>query len=201
MKNKMIMILVVLALVLSACSAASTTAQSTSTASTNSVSEKTGLMVGILKLEGTDQALTAKQASQLLPLWEVMKVLASSDTSAQVEVDAAFRQVKETLTASQLQAIADMKLTGEDITAFEQTLSTTSVQTSSKTSSSSSQGGFDPGGGPGGDSVGGLISGFSQTQASTTSSASSKTSSGTTNQIPANLLNALIKLAQARANT
>jgi uncharacterized protein YceK len=201
MKNKMIVILVVLALVLSACSTATTATQSSSSTSTNSVSEKTGLMVGILKLEGTDQALTAKQASQLLPLWEVMKVLASSNTSAQVEIDAAFRQVKETLTASQLQAIADMKLTDQDISAFEQTLTTTSVQTSSKTSSSSNQGGFGGPGGPGGDSLDGLVNGFSQTQASTTSSSSSKTSSGTANQIPTDLLNALIKLAQERANT
>jgi predicted component of type VI protein secretion system len=200
MKNKMIMILVALALVLSACSTATTAASSSTSTSTNSVSTQTEFMVGILKLENTDQAVNAKQASELLPLWEVIKVLAKSSTSSPAEMQAAFRQVKETLTASQLQAIADMKLTSQDITAFEQTLNTTSVQSSSKTSSSSSQGGFGGPGGPGEDSVGGLLNGFSQ-QTSTTSSSSSKTSSGTANQIPTDLLNALIKLAQDRANT
>jgi hypothetical protein len=197
MKNKMIMILVLLALVLAACSTGITASSSTST---NSASAQTELMVGVLKLEGTDQAVTSKQASELLPLWEVIKVLANGSTSSQAEMQAAFRQVKETLTASQLQAIADMKLTSQDITAFEQTLSTTSVQSSSKSSSSSSQGGFGGPGGPGGDDISGLVNGFSQTQASTTSSSSSKTSSGTANQIPANLVNALIKLMQERVN-
>ena len=66
------------------------------------------LIVGIFKLEGTDQAITTAQASELLPLWEAIKVLAASDTSAQEEVDAAARQIKETLTPAQLKAIAAM---------------------------------------------------------------------------------------------
>ncbi len=98
--------------------------------------------------------MTTKQASELLPLWEMMKVLANSDTSAQEEVDATISEIKETLTPAQLQAIADMKLTEQNISAFEQGSNTT-VQSSSKSSSGSqSGGGFGGpgGGGPGGDS-------------------------------------------------
>ncbi len=38
------------------------------------------------------------KASELLPLWEVMKVLADSDTPAQAEIDATVREVNDTLT-------------------------------------------------------------------------------------------------------
>ena len=66
-------------------------------------------IVGILKLDGTDRAVTAEQALEFLPLWEVTKVLAANDTSAQVEIDATVREIKETLTPDQLQAIANTK--------------------------------------------------------------------------------------------
>jgi uncharacterized protein with von Willebrand factor type A (vWA) domain len=150
-------------------------------------------------LEGTDQAVTVKQASELLPLWEVMKVLANSNTSAQVEIDATVRQIKEALTPDQLQAITAMNLTEQDVSVFEQSLNTNTVQTSSK-SSSQSTGGFGPGGGPGGDSLGGVLTGTSQSQSSATSTTSVKASSGTSSQVPTAMINALIKLLEKRAN-
>ena len=41
------------------------------------------MMIGIFKLEGTDNAVTAKEATQLLPLWQVYKDLTSSTSAAQ----------------------------------------------------------------------------------------------------------------------
>src|SRR5271157_6158252 len=108
MKNKIISIIILMAVTLAACSTASTANQSATTTNTKSFAGQAELIVGIFKLEGTDRAVTAKQASELLPLWEVMKVLAASDTSAQVEIDAAAHQITETLTPSQLNAIAAM---------------------------------------------------------------------------------------------
>ena len=121
-----------------------------------------------------------------------MKVLADSDTSAQVEIDAAFREVNETLTPTQLQAIKAMKLTAQDVSAFEQGMNTT-VQSTSKVASSTSGGGFGgpDGGGPGGDGLGGIIAGSSQS--STSNTQSSPVSSEPSSQVPTELINALIK--------
>ncbi len=200
MKNKMIVMIILIALLLTACGTTANGNQSVTTSKTKSYAGQAELIVGILKLEGTDQAVTTKQASELLPLWEVMKVLANSDTSAQVEIDAAVNQIKETLTPSQLQTIANMKLTEQDISVFEQDLNT-AVQSSSKSSSNSnSSGGFGgpDGGGPGGDELGGIVTGVSQS--STSSTLTTQVSSGTSSQIPTALINALIKVLQKRVS-
>ena len=201
MKNKIITLIILMALMLAACSTATTSAsQSATTSKTKSYAGQAELIVGILKLEGTDQAVTTKQASDLLPLWEMMKVLASSDTSAQEEIDATAREIKETLTPAQLKAIADMKLTEQNISAFEHGLNTT-LQSSSKSSNSSQgSGGFGgpDGGGPDGDSLGGIVSGVSQSMTSSTQSA--QVSGEASNQGLTELINALIKVLQKRTN-
>ena len=200
MKNKIITLIILMALMLAACSTATTSAsQSATTSKTKSYAGQAELIVGILKLEGTDQAVTTKQASDLLPLWEMMKVLASSDTSAQEEIDATAREIKETLTPAQLQAIADMKLTEQNISAFEHGLNTT-VQSSSKSSSSQGSGGFGgpDGGGPDGDFLGGIVLGVSQSMTSSTQSA--QVSGEASNQGLTELINALIKVLQKRTN-
>lgn len=201
MKNKMITITILMAVALAACGTTSTVSPSASTANAKSFSGQAQLIVGIFRLEGTDQAVTAKQASELLPLWEVMKVLASSNTSAQVEVDAALRQIKQTLTPSQLKAITAMKLTQQDVSTFEQGLNTNRVQSSSQNSDSrSTTSEFAPdGGGPGGDSLGGILMGLSQT--STTGTQSTPTPDPASNQIPFSLLDAAIKFLESRAHT
>jgi hypothetical protein len=204
MKNKILTIIFLMALTLAACSTTSTVNQSATTSKTKSFSSQAELIVGILKLEGTNQAVTAKQASELLPLWEVTKVLASSGTAAQVEIDAAARQIKETLTPSQLQAINAMKLTQQDVSAFEQSLNTgitiqSSSQSTTSSKSSGDSGGPPDGGGPGGDSLGGVLTGMSQLGSSTTST-SAQVSGGVSNQIPSALLDAIIKLMKNRAN-
>ena len=200
MKNKMIVIIILIALLLTACGTTANVDQSTTASKTKSFAGQAELIVGILKLEGTDQAVTTKQASELLPLWEVMKVLANSDTSAQEEIDAAVRQIKETLTPSQIQAIANMKLTEQDVSVFEQGLNT-AVQSSSKSNSSSnSSGGFGGpgGGGPGGDELAGIVAGVSQSSTSTI--LTTQVSSAASSQVPAALLNALIKVLQKRVS-
>lgn len=156
---------------MTACSTASTATQSSKTKSFTGQAE---LIVGIFKLKGTDQAITTKQASELLPLWEAIRVLVASDTSAQ-----------------------------QDVSAFEQSLNTgTTIQSSSTSTtssrSSSSSGGPPDGGGPGGDSLSGVVSGSSQVQNSTTSTKSVQGTSQTLTQIPTALLDAVIKLMKTR---
>ena len=73
------------------------------------------LAIGTLKLEGTDQAITAEQAKALLPLWKAVKSM-SSDSSASIEeINALYEQIQESMTPEQVQAIQDLKLTGEDM--------------------------------------------------------------------------------------
>ncbi len=202
MTNKIFIMIVLIAFALTACGAA--TPAATSSASAKSSSDEASLIVGIFKLESTEQAVTTKQASELLPLWEVIETMASSDTAAQEEVDAAIRQIRESLTPAQLQAITAMKLTQQDVSAFEQSLSagTALNSTSQTTTSRKSSSGFGgpPDGGPGGDSLGGVVMGISQAQSSTTSSKTALTSNRTSVQISSTMLNAIIKLMQTRAN-
>ena len=205
MKNKVIVTIILMAMVLSACGTASAANQSATTSKAKSFAGQTEMIVSIFKLEGTDQAVTAKQASELLPLWEVIKTLSSSDTAAQAEIDAAARQIKETLTPSQLQAITAMKLTDQDVQTFEQSVNSNTFLSSGKKSSSSSGksnsgfGGPPDGGGPGGDALGGVLTGVSQLGSTTSSTKSAQTSAVVSNQIPSALLDAMIQLMKNRA--
>lgn len=76
------------------------------------------LAVGILALEGTDQAVTPEQAQALLPLWKAVKSLSASDTASSEEIAALYDQVEESLTAEQIQAIQALNLSPEDTQAL-----------------------------------------------------------------------------------
>ena len=91
MKSKIILpLLLIPILLLSACGSAatSTTSNPQGTASAQVMPLPEKLALGTLKLEGTANAVTAKQASDLLPLWQVYSSLITSDTAAQEEKDA-----------------------------------------------------------------------------------------------------------------
>ncbi len=105
---------------------------------------QTKLILGTIKLEETDHAITAEQAIELLPMFYVLQDLNESDTAAQEEIDGLVNQIQETLTSDQLQAIDDMSLSMQDMFAI--------VRGSSGSSSSSdaSSGPSAVGGGTGG---------------------------------------------------
>ena len=103
--------------------AAPTTSQDTYT-STNldtsyegALSVRNQLALGALQLDGTSNAITADQAKTLLTLWQALRVTTQSGASAQAEVNALLTQIEGALTAEQLAAIKEMKLTQ---TAFQQ---------------------------------------------------------------------------------
>jgi hypothetical protein len=127
---KRIALLTLVALIaLSACSsapaapAASTTTQDTYASSALDTSYEGALAVrnqlalGTLQLDGTANAITADQAKTLLTLWQALRATTQSGASAQAEVNALLTQIESALTAQQLTAIKDMKLTQ---TAFQQ---------------------------------------------------------------------------------
>jgi hypothetical protein len=202
MMNKIIIMIVLTAFALTACGTASPAASIS--ASEKSSSDEAMLIVGIFKLENTDQAVTVKQASELLPLWEVIKSMAASDTSAQEEVDAAIGQIRENLTSTQLQKITAMNLTEQDVSVFEQTLSAGTMikSTSQSATSSKSSAGLagPPDGGPGGDALGGVVMGMSQVQGSTASASTVQAFNRTSIRVSSTMLEAVIKLMQERAN-
>jgi len=69
------------------------------------------LALGILELEGTDDAVTPEQASKMLSFWQM---LASGGLRGDTESASVMRQIQDTLTASQSTTITTMDLTSED---------------------------------------------------------------------------------------
>jgi hypothetical protein len=72
------------------------------------------LMLGTLRLEGTENAVTPEQAAALLPLWQALQ----GGVTAQAEVNAVLKQIERAMTQEQLAAIAEMQLTQEDLRAW-----------------------------------------------------------------------------------
>ncbi len=83
--------------------------------STDALPVETQLILGTLLLEGTDQAVDAKQAAALLPLWEQWHDMNRSNAAAQGDRDTLLAQIQSAMTEGQIQAIAAMNLTQQDI--------------------------------------------------------------------------------------
>jgi hypothetical protein len=114
--------ILILFLALAACNSSSNQAASTTattgtngTQGTTSLSQVNSLVVGTLRLEDTDQGVSADQAAQLLPLWQAYRALSTSDTAAEAEVEALIKQIQSTMTSDQIQAIEAMNLTSQDM--------------------------------------------------------------------------------------
>lgn len=159
MKKIILTVFTVLILTLTACGSPSIGTNPASVtqngALTGELPVTTQLIVGTLKLDETENAVTAEQAAELLPLWQTLQVLSESDTAAKQETEALIAQIQETMTAEQMQAITDMSLTREDMMSIMQeqglAMGSGSQNSSSQSGGSSSGGGrvFGPGaGGP-----------------------------------------------------
>lgn len=72
------------------------------------------LAVGTVKLDQTAQVVTPDEAQKLIPLWEGLDSLMSSDTAAQAEVEGVINQIQSTMTPAQVSAIKAMNLKGSD---------------------------------------------------------------------------------------
>ncbi|MCF6277927.1 MAG: hypothetical protein L3J16_04160 [Anaerolineales bacterium] len=112
------------------------------------------LSVGTFALEGTELAVDAAQAAQLIPLWQVLNSLNDSGVTAPEEIEALVAQIQETMTSEQIAAIAAMQLTREDMGAIMQEYTLTSG-----IGGETPPEGFTPGMGRGGSDVPGLSGG------------------------------------------
>jgi hypothetical protein len=126
MKNKVyyLLVLVPVLLALAACSSlnlpgstSSTTSQSQTDMMANIAGQRVEdkLALGTLQLEGTDNAVTAAQAKKLLPLWKAVKSLSRSSSASLDEITALYKQIQESMTAEQVQAIKDVSLSPEEM--------------------------------------------------------------------------------------
>ena len=206
--KKITFVTIVLALALTACGSSSNQNQSSAQGQQNNrpLSPQLLLAVGIFKLEGTPQAVNAKEAAQLLPLWQLYGQLSTSSSSAPQEVTAVLDQIKGTLTAGQMNAITAMNLTNQEAFAFmqEQGMSfggpgANGTPEANRTPRAGGGGfpggGFGGPGGPGGAPGGGGSLNPSQIA---TAQARRAQGGGFSSQLPAPLLEALIKLLQSK---
>ena len=122
MFKRFTLIALVLIVALSACSSAPAapaasinqdtyTSANLDTSYEGALSARNQLALGMLHLDGTANAITPEQAKTLLTLWQALRGTTQSGASAQAEVNALLTQIEGALTADQLAAIKDMKLT------------------------------------------------------------------------------------------
>ena len=228
MKKLIVLTLSLLLLgVLVACSAASsatgTQAASAGTPSADGtpgpggfqMSTLTKLLLGTFRLEGTAQAVTAQQAQALVPLWQAVNSLSRSDTAAEAEMTALEQQIQGTFTAEQLSAIEALNLSPADLQSVmaDQGIAFGNAANSTPQAGGTSSGPFPggggfPDGGPGGDGGGFAVGGpggggfnpqdlSPEQQATLQAGGAGRAARGA--GVPAPLVDALIKLLQARA--
>jgi len=224
MKKITLTILTILVLTLTACGGASNAPQTDpnqlNTSSENALPVSTQLLIGTFKLEDTDLAVTAEQANELIPLWQVLQSISSSDTAAQEEMDALVEQIQETMTAEQVQAIEAMNLTSQDMFTImqEQGLGGGGPMMTQGTPEAGSNGDFPAppagggdfigpaGGGPGGGggTGGGGGQGLSPDQIATAQANRAENGGGggfRFNGAPAPLINALVEFLQKKVDS
>ncbi|MEJ2708574.1 MAG: hypothetical protein P8074_13235 [Anaerolineales bacterium] len=115
--------------ILSACGGASTSLSDQSSSATglsadyeNALSAEMQLAVGTLMLYGTENEVDPATAAQLVTLWKAARSLSESDSAAQAEIDALYKQIEETMTPARMQAISGMQITRQDMTQVFQDL-------------------------------------------------------------------------------
>jgi hypothetical protein len=221
MKKITYIMILILALTVTACGSAapSSPANPSSTSQNGSAGQlpaTTQIALGTLKLDGTDNAVTAEQAAELLPLWETLRDLSTSDTAAQQEIQALDAQIQETMTDQQKQAITSMNLTRQDMFAVLQAQGTGfgngQRSTNSQNGNSSGNGNrnfaFGPGAGgpppdgggfPGGQVLGGR--GQNRGSAEQIATAQAARQAGGGNRIPTPLINAVIEFLKKKSGS
>jgi hypothetical protein len=90
---------------------------------------KNQLLLGTLRLEDTNQAITGEQAKALLPLWQGYAALTASGTAATEEIESVQNQIVEAMADEQVASIAGMRLTNAALQEFYVEVGLTEVKT------------------------------------------------------------------------
>jgi len=83
----------------------------------NALMASSQLMLGTLKVEGTEQAVTLAQAKALLPLWQAFQ---GNVLQGSAERNATLAAIEGQMTPAQMDAIAALRLTQADLQAWAQ---------------------------------------------------------------------------------
>lgn len=73
--------------------------------------QRNQLLLGTLRLEEGNNAVTAEQAARLLPLWQGIRATMNSGAASEAETNALLAQIEAVLTTDQIAAIGELKLT------------------------------------------------------------------------------------------
>ena len=93
------------------------TSKTLTTSYTGALDASSQLMLGMLKLEGTENAVTAEQADAMM---RVMQALQGQVLKSDAERNAVWANIEAQLTPAQSSAIADMRLTQNDLQTWAQ---------------------------------------------------------------------------------
>ncbi|MEN8173216.1 MAG: hypothetical protein ABFS03_10100 [Chloroflexota bacterium] len=134
MKKLITILLLISALMIAGCSADETVGESTSPEMNatptplmagsfgidydDATSARNQLALGTLKLEDGSLGISVDQASTLLPLWQALMALESSETTAPEELTAVQNQIIQSMRDEQISAISAMQFTNSDLTDF-----------------------------------------------------------------------------------
>ena len=220
MNKATLLLLLIFTLIMTACSGNASNATAPAGnfpggGAAGALSASIQVALGTIKLEGTENAITADQAKELLPLWETLQDLESSDTAATQEKEALVTQIQETMTTEQTQSITALNLSRQDMFSIMQSQggsafggsqngTTQNGSSSSSGRSTSGGGGFGPGGGfaggpppDGGFGPGGNPNG--QRQQSNGSTDTTTRPTVDPNRIPTPLIQAVIEYLKTKA--
>jgi len=106
-----------LAIALVACKKATATTAASGAGPSGSLTGTDKLVLGTLKLEGTENAVTPAQAKELLPLWQMLQ---GGSPQGDQETQAVVKQIEGKMTPAQMAAIEAMALTWPDIQTWMQ---------------------------------------------------------------------------------
>ena len=95
----------------------------------DALSIRNQLALGTLELEETANAVSAEQAGKLVVLWQTIKVLSESSTSAPEEMEAVQNQIAATLEPAQTSSIAALHLTSADLQTYYVEIGASEVKT------------------------------------------------------------------------
>jgi len=84
----------------------------------NALQPASQLILGTLMLEETEYAVDADLAPYLTPYWKMYRSLLESDTTAPEELAALIDEIQEVMYADQVNYIASLELTQEDLMAY-----------------------------------------------------------------------------------
>jgi len=196
---RIIVLLSLLALGLTACSSSGNTETTTQTdaATQTDAPEAVVLLISTWKLDGTPQEITSEQAAKLLPLWQLFQTLSTSNTTAPEEVEAVLKQIKQVMTPEQLETMASMNITLDEMRAFMQEMGVAGQGGGTGPGGGMGQppAGMVPGSGMGG---GGNASGLSPQEIATAQA--QRASVVSAERIPGPLLNSFIEYLQTKTN-